>query len=90
MRTWTTLAVLLVACSHSSATAVHGPDGSPMWAIDCTHSASNCMEAAGDKCPAGYETVGSYHDVAQAANNVLDTSQGTHDVYHGSMLIRCK
>ncbi len=74
------LLLALVGCSHARLTPVRGPDGTEWIAIDCTHGAKNCWEAAAEFCPNGYQTA----DEVQSSRGFL-LFRHSHD----EMLVHC-
>jgi hypothetical protein len=75
--------LVVVGCTHSSLSALKGPDGQEWVAISCTHSAKNCWQAAGEFCPAGWVVA---DEVQSTAHGILPFSHHMRD----ELLIRCK
>ena len=92
MRRVAASALILAACTHTSATAVNGPDGQPgWWLVRCKRTISDCEEKAGEVCPWGY-IAGSQHE---QHGMYLNINRGfgyanAGSTFNGSMLVRCR
>lgn len=85
-------ATILASCAPT-VTHIVGPDGADWLSIDCRRSQTECMRAAGEQCPRGYDVASSTGHVDQITTGYVNQYGGSVSsvpVYKGTLLVKCR